>query len=289
MLKRRLKYLFRSVSNITQTKVCPNCKSNDLKRIDSKIFVTSLLKCKDCDLNHRHPKDSAKWLEKYYQKEYKIDTHMMTDLPSDSEIKVLKENNFEKLRSYDAYLDALSDSSPLKILDYGTSWGYNVFKLRNSNYDAIGFELSKPRAKFGEEKLGVTIISDIKEVPADRDVILSSHVIEHLIDLPEFFDFSKAHLKEDGIFMAFCPNGNNEYRNREFEIWHGSWGDIHVNLLDAEFAQQAFKNNPYLILSGDWSFNVEEIKKWDGKSQVVGDKKDGKELLIISKPNITIK
>lgn len=288
MLQRRLKYLFRSMSNITQTKVCPNCGSKNLKSIDSKSFVTSLLKCKDCDLNHRHPKDSAKWLEKYYQQEYKIDTHMMTDLPSDSEIAKLKDNNFENLRSYDAYLTALFGTDAIKILDYGTSWGYNVFKLRNSKYDAVGFELSKPRAKFGEEKLGVKIFSELDEVPKDLDVVLSSHVIEHLIDLPSFFNFSKSHLKEEGVFIAFCPNGNDEYRQRETEIWHGSWGDIHVNLLDADFAKNAFKNNPYLILSGDWSFNAEQIKNWDGKSQILGDKKDGKELLIIAKPNIKL-
>jgi SAM-dependent methyltransferase len=288
MFKRRLKYLFRSVSNITQKKECPNCKSTNLVSIDSKNFVTSLLKCKECELNHRHPKDSAKWLEKYYQQEYKIDTHMMTDLPSDSEIEELKKNNFKDLRSYDAYLNLLSASSPIKILDYGTSWGYNVFKLKNSNYDAVGFELSKPRANFGEEKLGVKIFSDLETVPNDLDIILSSHVIEHLIDLPSFFDFSRKNLKEDGVFMAFCPNGNKEYRDREEETWHGSWGDIHVNLLDLEFAKRAFKNNPYLILSGDWGFDVEEIKNWDGKSQVIGEKKDGKELLIIFKPNIIL-
>ena len=290
MFKRRLKYLIRSISNITQKKECPNCKSSDLISIDSKSFVTSLLKCKECELNHRHPKDSAKWLDKYYQQEYKIDNQMMTDLPSDSEIDKLKKNNFNHLRSYDQYLNALSSASPIKILDYGTSWGYNVFKLKKPNYDAVGFELSKPRASFGEEKLGVKIFSDLNKVPNNLDIILSSHVIEHLIDLPSFFEFSRKQLKDDGIFIAFCPNGNKEYRAREneFKNWHGSWGDIHVNLLDLEFAKNTFKKNPYLILSGDWDFDLDEITNWDGKNQVVGDKKDGKELLIIAKPNITL-
>ena len=77
-----------------------------------------------------------------------------------------------------------------------------------------------------------------------------------------------------------------EYRKREPNTWHGSWGDLHVNLIDLSFAKYNFKNNPYLILSGDWDFNIKEIENWDGISQKVGNIKDGKELLIITKPNI---
>lgn len=49
-----------------------------------------------------------------------------------------------------------------------------------------------------------------------------------------------------------------------------------------------FRKNPYLILSGDWIFNSLEIQNWDGISQQTGLKKDGKELLIIAKPNINL-
>ncbi len=85
--------------------------------------------------------------------------------------------------------------------------------------------------------------------------------------------------------MAFCPNGNIEYRKREPHIWHGSWGDIHINLLDRDFASFAFKDHPYLILSDDWAFQMNQLSGWDQKSQVLGNKHDGKELLIIAKPN----
>ncbi|MFT5858097.1 MAG: hypothetical protein ACI865_000181 [Flavobacteriaceae bacterium] len=288
MSNRKIKYLIRSLSNTIQNKECPNCGSKDLKRIDRKYLITSLLKCNECCLNHRHPKDSAKWLEKFYQTEYKIDTHMMTDLPTDAEIKIQKQENFSSLRNESIYISALFNSKPIKLIDYGCSWGYNVFKLLNDGHNAVGYELSVPRALFGEEKLGVKIFSKLEQLPVEQDLMLSSHVIEHLVDLPKFFQFSKVHLKNDGVFMAFCPNGTAEYRTREPETWHGSWGDIHVNLIDVEFAKLAFKDNPYLILTGDWAFDPKEIEEWDGMSQKVGAKKDGKELLIIAKPTISI-
>lgn len=288
MFKRRIKYLYRSLSNMTQKKECPNCSSTGLREIDHKYFITTLYKCNQCGLNHRHPKDSAKWLDQFYQHEYEIDTHMMTDLPSDSEIEKHKSENFESLRGYDDYLKILFKEEAVRIIDYGCSWGYNVYRLNQAGHEAVGYEVSRPRAEFGASKLNISIYHEEEGVPGEQDLLLSSHVIEHLIDLPAFFDYSRSRLKKDGLFMAFCPNGNAEYRKREPETWHGSWGDIYVSLLDLDFAKHAFRNHPYLIMSGDWRFNLDEISSWDGKSQVQGEKLDGKELLIIAKPNIHI-
>ncbi|MFM2224638.1 MAG: hypothetical protein RJA07_840 [Bacteroidota bacterium] len=288
MKNQKIDYLLRSALNSTQEKKCPYCGSTDVEKIDSKYIFTSLLSCKKCNFNHRHPKDDEQWLQKFYQKEYNIETHM-TLMPSANEIKKLKEDNFPKLRLYDKYIQALFKSKPnVKMIDYGCSWGYNVFKLIKSGFNAIGFELSVPRAQFGIKNLAVPIIFDIEKLPAANDLILSSHVIEHLSDISGFVALSKKLLTANGVFMAFCPNGTDAYRKREPHVWHINWGLVHPNYLTIKFAQFVFKNNPYLILTGDWDFNAEDISNWDGKSQVVGSFHEGKELLIIAKPNIFI-
>ncbi len=287
MLKDKIKYLIRSVTKIGQEKKCPFCGDTGLKSIDNKYLVTSLLKCDTCGLNHRHPKDDEKWSKDFYQEEYSTNNQMITDLPSDEEIITLKKENFPSLRSYDSYINALL-KSPVKMIDYGCSWGFNVFKLVTSGYNAVGYEVSVPRAKFGAQKLDVPIYHDIEQLPYENDLVMSSHVIEHLTDINKFIDFAKSHLKENGVFMAFCPNGTDTYRKREPHNWHINWGGVHPNCLDVEFAKYAFKDNPYLILTGDWEFDPQDIAKWDGASQSVGTKLDGKELLIISKPNVKI-
>ena len=97
---------------------------------------------------------------------------MMTDLPSDKEINKLKKDGFNSERDYSKYINKLFDSKFIKIVDYGCSWGYNVFKLKKSGYSAVGFEISKPRAKFGEQKLGIKIYSDQKNIPSEQDLFL---------------------------------------------------------------------------------------------------------------------
>jgi len=69
---------------------------------------------------------------------------------------------------------------------------------------------------------------------------------------------------------------------------HVNWGDLHPNFLTVEFAQFVFKDNPYFILTGDWEFDATQISNWDGVSQITSNYQAGKELLIISKPNINI-
>jgi SAM-dependent methyltransferase len=270
-----------------QKKMCPYCGGTDFTPIDSKFYFTKLLKCRHCGLLHRHPKDDRAWLEKFYQRDYEIDTAMMTSLPDAKLLAGLKQNNFSSLRDYSPYLKALAGQSH-RILDYGCSWGYNVYKLKHSGFNASGFELSVPRAQFGENNLEVKIFSNLEHIPSGFDIVFTSHVLEHLHSIPDFLKFSRRILHHEGILVAFVPNGSAAYRTREPDIFHVNWGAVHPNFLDAEFAAHMFRENPYLILTGDWDFDVEKISAWDGRSQTTGTDLSGKELLIVAKPNIKL-
>jgi hypothetical protein len=287
----KLAYLLRSIRNVNQPRICPNCGMSSNTEIDQKYFVTRLLKCKSCKLSFRHPTDTRQFLTEFYQSSYHADysneTLNITDLPSAEELKQLTKNNFPDKRNHSSFVAALLKSSEKRVLDYGTSWGYSVYHLRKAGFDAEGFEISKARAEFGR-KLNVNIYSDPKMVPAGWDMIMSNHAIEHLPVVSDFVTFASERLKPNGIFMAFCPNGSPDYRKREPGVFHVNWGFLHPNYLDVEFAMTTFKDNPYLILTGDWDYDVNVLSAWDGRSQSVGERRDGKELLIISKPNIRV-
>lgn len=297
MLKKvkKINYLIRSIKNFTESPICPFCSSKG-KAIDKKYIFTSLIKCENCSLNFRHPKDTEKFLTNFYQEDYSLDFGMTTNLPTDSVLKELVDNNFEGFGGqYVPFIKSLikRDLNGLKVIDYGCSWGFRVFPLMTAGIDVEGFEISKPRARFGIEKLSLNINSEPENIRNNNDMIISSHVIEHLPDIRKFVEMGSSKLKEDGIFMAFCPNGSEEFRKRNPAAFHGLWGLEHINYLDIDFATHLFRNNPYLILTSDttsdWNYNFETISKWDGVSQIIGSERDGMELLIISKPNVKIK
>lgn len=259
--------------------------------IDHKYFITKLFKCEVCKLNFRYPVDSKEFLNNFYQSSYQAcysnETLSITEFPSDDLLKKLMKDNFSDKRNHVVYIHALLKTYTARVLDYGCSWGYSVHHLKQAGYDAEGFEISRPRAEFGK-KIGVTIHCQTETVGNGLDLIMSNHAIEHIPVISEFIRFSSSKLKEDGIFVAFCPNGSQEYREREPAIFHVNWGFLHPNYLDVSFASQLFRNNPYLILTGDWNYDINELAAWDGKSQKTSAYKSGKELLIVSKPNMNI-
>lgn len=68
-----------------------------------------------------------------------------------------------------------------RVLDYGCSWGYGTFQLIAADYDAIGFEISQPRAAFGRARLGVKIISGksaLDGLAQSFDAVFASPVLE---------------------------------------------------------------------------------------------------------------
>jgi hypothetical protein len=160
--------------------------------------------------------------------------------------------------------------------------------LRKAGINAEGFELSVPRAEFGRKKLAVKIATRAEEIADDNDVFYSSHVIEHLPDINGMIELSKTKLNREGVFMAFCPNGSDEFRKRNPDLFKVTWGSLHPNYLDIKFASHIFRNNPYILFTSDWPYNIERLNQWDGLHKYIDTEKSGYELLIISKPNITL-
>ncbi len=268
-MMQKLHYFFRSLRNQGQAEICPNCGQDVYAIVDRKYLVTKLLKCLNCRLSFRYPRDTKEFLNDFYQSEYKAnyskETLNITDLPADGDLIKLMETNFPNKRNHAPCIHALLKTYSARVLDYGCSWGYSEHHLKMAGYDAEGFEISRSRAEFGK-KINVPIHYLHKTVRNDLDLIISSHTIKYLPVISEFIRFSSEKLKTDGIFMAFCPNGSPEYRNCEPDIFHVNWGFLHPNYLDIEFAVETFKRNPYLILTGDLSYDVDTLFDWNDYS-----------------------
>lgn len=72
-----------------------------------------------------------------------------------------------------------------------------------------GFEISRKRAGYGRDRLGLDIIDDPAKLAAlpdnSLDIIFTSHVLEHLPDLKDPFALFHRLLKKDGLLMPSCP------------------------------------------------------------------------------------
>jgi len=287
----KIKYLFRSAFHYFSPIACPNCGERSIVKVDQKYIVTRLFECRLCYLQFRHPSDSVFFSEKFYQSDYVQDDGITTDLPDTQTLKQMLSTNFSgSAKNADHVVDLwksiFRDVQTISAIDYGSSWGYMSYQFLKKGIQTQSFEISRPRAAFGNKHLGLSIKSNTNDLQPGNDLFYSSHVIEHVPSITDMVNTGKRLLKPEGVFVAECPNGSVAFRKQNENAFHQGWGLVHPNYLSDKFYQKLFGKNPYFITSAP--FDLDAIRKWDGVSQVTHDTAGG-QLLIIAKPNVSLK
>src|SRR5262245_32317219 len=142
----RLSYLVRSAVAYPRADRfrCPNCGSPSSHIEDRKYFVTQLRRCAQCALLFRAPTDPIGYNTRFYETEY--NQGFTTDLPNDQELECLKATNFSDTeKNYGYYINVLRQlgiAPDARIFDFGCSWGYGSFQLKNAGFDVVAFEVA---------------------------------------------------------------------------------------------------------------------------------------------------
>ena len=283
--KQKIKYLFDSLLGFGQKVQCTYCKSEDCKEIDRKYLVTKLMECQSCHLYFRYPVDKKSENENFYQTAYQESDKITTDLPDTSSLEKMKNDGFNiGSKNADRYLDLFARLFPtdksLRIIDYGSSWGYTSYQFKQAGHEVQGYEISKSRALYGIKNLGVDICMDENLLRQENHIFFSSHVIEHHPDITSMIRLAKSLLIDGGYFIALCPNGSPSFRQKNQETFHRFWGKVHPNYLNADFYKQVFRNQPYYIASSP--INSKNIYPLQMQQAVIDDL-TGEELLVIAK------
>ena len=195
-----------------QPRVCPYCgPSSIVKLVRRKKLIVEILQCQNCHLWFRWPADTPGEHDKYYQEEFAGDSPQVI-LPGDPELRLLTSTNFSgsplDIKSKVRILHFLRPGG--RVLDFGCSWGYGTYQLQQYGFDAVGFEISKPRSEYGRKMLGLKIINtfeELEKLPAGGfDVVFSNHVVEHLPNIAAVFMSLTRLLNQNGFVFHILPN-----------------------------------------------------------------------------------
>lgn len=232
---------------------CPNCGGRASAIVDRKYMITSLARCRECDLLYRQPASTERELSGFYLSNYKTDN---TNTPADRSPETYRDLEvLKRPRDYSDYirvLSALGCGDGAKVFEYGCSWGYGSAQLKAGGFDVTGYEISANNRKFAREVLGLAIVDDFTafagglQAPA-FDVFFSSHVLEHLARLQPIFDLARRLVKPGGYFAFFVPNGSEVFMNANRKRWRRLWGEVHPLFLDERFFAKAFAGEPVLL------------------------------------------
>lgn len=221
-----------------QPRSCPYCGLAS-ERVGRKKLLLELRRCRDCGLMYRYPKDEVSDSAEFYQAEYA--EGMTTDLPDAENLARWMRTGFagteKDLTEKIALVRRLCRGG--RLLDYGCSWGYGVLQFERAGFNAVGFEISIPRARFGQENLGVEILSSRAEVlklaAHSFDVIFANHVVEHLSDPRSAFEDFRRLLRSGGVLFIFVPNAGGRLARQLGPRWGPMIGEKHPLAIDAPF------------------------------------------------------
>ena len=195
-----------------QPRTCPYCgPSSQVRLVRRKKIIVEILQCQTCQLMFRWPADTAHEQDSYYQQNFAGDSPQVV-LPGNEELRSLIDANFAgsplDINNKVRVLSALRPSG--KVLDFGCSWGYGMAQLQKHGFDVVGFEISRPRAEYGREKMGLNILDTyeaLARIPdGSFDIIFSNHVVEHIPDINQTFPILTRLLKENGFVFHVLPN-----------------------------------------------------------------------------------
>lgn len=272
---------------LVQPCVCPSCGALVSTRADRKGFH-ELRRCGQCALLYRWPSESAAEMETFYQQHYK-QAGLTTDLPDASALKLLLAKGF-KGSSKDfskvlAVFRAIGLPAGARILDFGANWGYGVWQFQQAGYEAMGYELSKPRAEFSKE-LGVQLLTDWCDVvqAGPFDVVFSSHVLEHTPDPAQALRDQLAVLKTNGFLIALFPNGSDAFRLAEPQAFHQLWGHVHPVMLNDRFISETLKT--HIVFQGSLTDkDIAILDRWDQQNNACASCA-ASELLVVARCHI---
>lgn len=209
-------------------KSCPYCNSMNVRYLGRKVIL-KLYRCEDCGLRYRYPKDSPGQSLGFYNCEYS--SGAVTYLPDDTELKDLLSHNFEDGSLIDIRKKVslvLKWTKADSVLCWGCSWGYEVYQFKTAGCLAVGYEISRPRAKYGRNKLGCQIYDSIDELTLKHrhsfDCIFLNHVLEHLAYIGDIFRKFQVLLRPEGYISVFLPNTGQEAM--DMGHWGGKWSNI---------------------------------------------------------------
>ena len=156
---------------------CPNCGSADYKALERKWVVTELVRCSACRLMFRLPTDPPQASERFYQHEYRIGFTSLCPTP-EALAAFIATGFVGTERDYTrriAVLRALGVGDGAHVLDYGASWGYGVWQLQASGFQAVGYEINL-RA-LSTRVSAACAFRCIEDLLAPSERVLSSHVV----------------------------------------------------------------------------------------------------------------
>jgi len=175
-------------------------------------------------LIRENPRISKDTIEIFYEKYYR-------DLKNLSFSKLEQINNKEYFeQTYNKEMERgkmifnyIKKYTPLKtglVFDFGTGTGGSLKIFKDAGFEIYGVDINEDFLNYGVKK-GLNLkkgsIDELKNYPRKANLIIASHILEHLHDLDDYLKELRECLEEDGYLIVLLPGLMNiQYHEENF-------------------------------------------------------------------------
>ncbi|MDP3664643.1 MAG: class I SAM-dependent methyltransferase [Nitrosomonas sp.] len=145
----------------------------------------------------------------------------------------------------------LNNIAPGRLLEVGCGNGKRLARMRDLGWDVTGQEIDSVASEYVRQEKGIPVHLgplETMDTPGEFDVVILSHVIEHLHDPVALLKMCHLLLKKNGLLVLLTPNVAS-YGHRKFGAgWRDLESPRHIHLFTCKtlvrLAQKSGFSNP---------------------------------------------
>lgn len=189
---------------------CPVCGSPDSTlKFKAKDYTVSnemfhIVTCNSCRLIYTNPRPAAHEAGPYYHARAYI-SHSDTN-------EGIVNKLYHAVRKYTLHSKTNwiepEKKGNKELLDVGCGNGHFLAAAKEKGWNINGVELDPETAARATKLTGLPIAPSLREIASEKEfqVITLWHVLEHVYELDEYFQFFKTRLAKDGKLLFALPN-----------------------------------------------------------------------------------
>jgi len=249
---------------------CPICEIDHSEQLGEKdrygLFYSTVI-CKDCGLIYTTPRMTQSSYNKFYNTEYRK-LYGGTDKANEL---FFNRQQVKGKKIYDFLLsNGLINSDKLFVLEVGCGAGgiLNYFKSKGNIIK--GIDLGEEYVNYGKEKYQLDLASGTLEsltLKRKPDLIIYSHVMEHILDLESELKLIRSYVHKDTIIYIEVPGVKEIHNNYKMNIVM-YFQNAHVYHFTLTTLKNLMSKNGFKFLKGN-EFIMSAFKLDDGESKFV--------------------
>jgi len=183
---------------------CDVCKGNKFEQVSTRdrygLYVPVAI-CTQCGLVQTNPRMTKKSYDEFYENDY-AELYMGTT-QNRREHFLWQSQHGREIEPF------LNNKKSLTIVEIGCGAGGILHYFKSKGHTVVGFELDKQEVAYGNAQ-GLDIRhGSLAKFQGKADLIIYSHVLEHILDPVKEFKLIKSKLKKDGLVYIEVPGVEN--------------------------------------------------------------------------------